>query len=302
LRSAIEGFCGIPVVGSLPRSEELNIAERHLGLKPFSEGIETPKIDSISRYIENHLDLDEILKIAARAWELDRIELPALINPGKQVKMGVIRDRVFSFYYPENLEALERAGAEIVFINSLQDQRLPDIDALYVGGGFPELFLPELEANRSLRKDIAWAIENYLPVYAECAGLMYLCNHIAWQGEVHEMVGVIDAEAELCSKPQGHGYVQIEVTDENPFFPRGLTFWGHEFHHSRLVSAKETKTVFKALRWQGMGGGRDGIVYKNVLATYAHLHALGVPQWAEGFCKLALGHKQKSGVLRGTKI
>ena len=151
LRSAIETYCGIPVVGSLPKREELNIAERHLGLKPFSEAAETSKIESISECIEKYLDLDEILKIAGSAGDLDRVELSALKDPIKQVKIGVIKDRVFSFYYPENLEAMERAGAEIVFINSLLDRRLPDIDALYIGGGFPELFLAGLEANHDLR-------------------------------------------------------------------------------------------------------------------------------------------------------
>ena len=195
-------------------------------------------------------------------------------------------DPVFSFYYPDNLEALSLAGAELVFINSLQ-HRLPEIDGLYLGGGFPEFFLESLEANRELRHDIADAVEDGLPVYAECAGLMYLCQGIRWQGRYHEMVGAIPAEVEIAHHPRGHGYVVAEVTAENPLFPVGLTLRGHEFHHSKLVKAEGLKFAYRMRRGHGIDGKVDGVIYKNVFAAYTHLHALGVPQWAEAFVSLA---------------
>ena len=293
LRSAIKTYCGIPVVGSLAKQDALNITERHLGLKPFPEAIQECTIDNIASYIEKSLNLDEVLSIAQRAGELEEQAIPAPANRAKQVKIGVIKDKVFSFYYPENLEDLESAGAELITINSLQDTRLPDIDALYIGGGFPELFLGELEANVGLRQDIVRAVEDYLPVYAECAGLIYLSQSIAWRTERHDMVGAISATAELFSKPQGHGYVQVEVAEKNPLFPVGSTFWGHEFHHSKLALTGDYKSAYRVLRGQGTGNKKDGIIYKNVLASYTHLHALGVPGWAEGLCRMALNYKNQ---------
>ena len=202
-------------------------------------------------------------------------------------------DRVFTFYYPDNLEALNQAGAELVFIDSLQEPRLPEIDGLYIGGGFPELFLKELEANRSLRQNIAQAIEDGLPVYAECAGLMYLCQGIQWHGQRREMVGVFPSEVEICEKPQGHGYVVTEVTGENPLFPIGLTLRGHEFHYSRLSQLAGLNFAYRLQRGWGIDGKVDAIIYKNVFAAYTHLHALGVPLWAEAFVSLVLGERKR---------
>ena len=201
-------------------------------------------------------------------------------------------DRVFTFYYPENLEALTRARAELVFIDSLHQQRLPEIDGLYIGGGFPELFLEELEANRSLRQNIAQVIEDGLPVYAECAGLMYLCRYIQWHGQRYEMVGVFPSEAEICEKPQGHGYVEAEVNGGNPLFPIGLTLRGHEFHYSRLSQLSGLNFAYRLQRGRGIDGKVDAITYKNVFAAYTHLHASGVPQWAEAFVSLVLRERK----------
>ncbi len=208
---------------------------------------------------------------------------------GSQVriaKIGVILDRAFHFYYPENLQALNRAGAELIFINSLKD-RLPEIDGLYIGGGFPEFFLEELEANRKLHQDIADGIEGGLAVYAECAGLMYLCRSISWKGRSYKMVGSIPADVELSEKPRGHGYVIAEVVEQNPLFPVGLILRGHEFHHSSLLPLHDLACVCRIKRGEGIASHRDGIVYKNLFASYIHLHALGAPEWAEGLVSLA---------------
>jgi cobyrinic acid a,c-diamide synthase len=160
------------------------------------------------------------------------------------------------------------------------------VDGLYIGGGFPEFFLEELEKNWNLRKDIANAVEAGLPVYAECAGLMYLCRTISWKGRSYEMVGVIPSDVQLLKKPQGHGYVVADVVGENAFFPIGLTLRGHEFHHSKLVSPEDLRFVYRMRRGQGVSGNNDGVVYKNVFGSYVHLHALGTPEWATGFVSL----------------
>ncbi len=293
LRTAVEEHCKIPVVGSIPRDQSLNMTQRHLGHIPFPEndGAE-PIIKRICSNLEPRLDLDTILAIAGVPAENNRnIHATDSTEKHESVKIGVIKDRVFNFYYPENLEELNRAGAELVLINSLQD-RLPEVNGLYIGGGFPEFFLEELEANHKLRTDIAKAIEDGLPVYAECAGLMYLCKAINWQGQRHEMVGAISAEIELSKGPQGHGYVETEVSAENPLFPVGMTIRGHEFHHSRLIESDKLEFAYRVKRGHGAGEGVDGIIHKNVFAAYTHLHSLGTPQWAQAFVELVLRERK----------
>lgn len=295
LVAAIERYCDIPVLGSIPSDSSFAINEQHLGLKPYraTEGA-TSIIERIRDSIKVYLDLDRILALARRS-EAQR--LPMTSEPQRKkplAQIGVMLDKAFNFYYPENLEALRQAGAELVFIDSLQDQRLPVVDGLYIGGGFPELFSEELEANRGLRQDIAQAVEDGLPVYAECAGLTYLCQGIRWHGERHEMAGVIPSEVEICQQTQGHGYVVAEVTGENPWLPVGLIVRGHQFHHSHLSNPGGLEFAYRMKRSRENDRKIDGIIYKNLFAAYTHLHALSVPQWAEAFVSLALREHKHS--------
>jgi len=322
LRNAVEQYCGIPVVGSIPKDQGLRIMERHLGLIPSSEsGKAEWLVERIGHKLESQLDLDQILKIARSSkppetpspllkkrktkksplpfGERDRPPARKSLWLGevrgtagtKKVRIGIIRDRAFNFYYPENLEALANEGADLLFIDSFKD-RLPKVDGLYIGGGFPEFFLKELEGNRGLRQDIAEAVEKNLPVYAECAGLMYLCRSISWGNRSYEMVGVIPAKVQLSERPEGHGYVVAEVVRENPLFPVGVILRGHEFHHSSLLPLGDLPCAYRIKRGKGMTGKRDGIVYRNLFASYIHLHALGTPEWAEGFVSLASKRKR----------
>ena len=296
LVNAVECHCGIPVVGAVPGNPELTIAERHLGLTPSAERDQAESVAAtICEIIEKHLDLDAILTIAKGAPGLSipvRDRGPA---PARTARVGVMRDRVFSFYYPENLEALAEAGVEAVPLDVLAEQRLPDLDGLYIGGGFPELYASQLEANSRLRAGIAAAIEKGLPTYAECAGLMYLCQAIRWQGRRYEMVGIIPAEAELSKKPAGHGYVELAVTAENRWFPRERLLRGHEFHHSRIIAAEPVATACAVKRGHGIDGRFDGILYKNLFAAYTHLHALGNPEWARAFAAIASDYGKSKG-------
>ena len=301
LRTAVEQYCGIPVLGSVPKDHNLNITQRHLGIIPHREVQDSTLVTNrICHCLEDHLDLNSILAIARSAECGAVVDIETHAKKPAVVRIGVMYDRVFTFYYPENLEALKQAGADLVFIDSLKDRQLPDIDGLYIGGGFPELFLEELEANISLRQDIAQAIEDGLPVYAECAGLMYLCRGSRWHNQRFEMVGVIPSEVEVCQRPQGHGYVEVEVAGDNPLFPIGLTLRGHEFHYSRLSQSTGLKFAYGMRRGQGIDGKVDAIVYKNVLAAYTHLHASGVPQWAEAFVSLALRERKPQPSFSGS--
>ena len=302
LVEAIEHYCGMPILGAVSRDPGLQIAERHLGLMPIKEGSDTAfKVEKIQRGLEKYLNLDAILAVAlgAHGCHISETHIPK--DKAPQVQLGVLFDRAFTFYYPENLEALQRAGAYLMFIDSLNDRSLPPVDGLYIGGGFPEFFLEELEANNELRQDIAEAIEGGLPVYAECAGLMYLCRGIKWQGKLYEMVGAISGDIEIYQRPQGHGYVSAEVTRENPLLPIGLTIRGHEFHHSKLINANGLMFAYRMRRGHGIDGVGDGIVYKNLFAAYTHLHALGTPQWAEAFVSLALQERKSRPSFSGQK-
>ena len=290
LREAIERYCGLPLLGAIPRDEALVIPDRHLGLVPRGETDHlTSAMAACRRAAEEHIDLDRLLSIARRAAPVNWNDAQSAINPQQSaITIGVLRDRAFSFYYPENLEALENAGAQLRFIDALTDAQLPDIHALYIGGGFPEVFMAELSANQALRHRLHEAIERGLPVYAECGGLMYLSRRIVWNGQSAEMVGALPCDVEMSDRPQGHGYVIAEVVDDNPFLPKGVTLRGHEFHHSRLINVDPAlRTAYALTRGAGLGDKRDGLIYRNVLAGYTHLHAAGAPGWAEALVRRA---------------
>lgn len=302
VRRAIESHCGIPVLGAVPRDEKLTIPDRHLGLIPrMEQDAHLFAITACQEAIERYLDLDSVLEIAHSAPALSvTVHEQNLETPDQRprVKIGVLQDRAFTFYYPENLEALEEAGAEPVFIDAFSDTELPYLDALYIGGGFPEMFMKELSANAALRVTIKEAIENNLPVYAECGGLMYLSQRIRWGEKSAEMVGALPCEIEMTGRPQGHGYVIAQVEAENPFFPTGTVLRGHEFHNSRLiavsvnVSKNSLVTAYRLSRGNGIGESRDGILYRNVLASYTHLHCGGAPSWASGLVRNAEQYRE----------
>ncbi len=303
IRQAVESHCHIPVVGAIPRDENLTIPDRHLGLVPRAEeDAHLPAITACRKAIERYLDLDSILEIARSAPSLpvwDQLQISEISSQFPPVKIGVLRDRAFTFYYPENLEALKEMGADLVFIDAFHDTELPPVDALYMGGGFPEMFMDELSANVSLRASICKAVEQDLPVYAECGGLMYLSQRIVWGERSAEMVGALSCTIEMTGKPQGHGYVIAEVKEQNPFFRPGTVVRGHEFHNSRLVATSAGDngdpalvTAYQLTRGNGLGDGRDGIVYRNVLASYTHLHNGGAPDWASGVVRAAQCYRE----------
>ncbi len=293
LRQAIETYCRIPVLGAIPREAALEIPDRHLGLVPQGEQGQAARVlEACRQAAEKYVDLDGLLQLAASAPQLGGPgaggRSQGLEPDGPRVKIGLFRDRAFSFYYPENLEALEEAGCSLVEIDSLNDPILPGVAGLFIGGGFPEMFMAELSANISLRKAVREAAEAGMPVYAECGGLMYLSGRLAWDGREAEMAGVFPHRIEMSARPQGHGYVAAEVTGPNPFFEPGSRLRGHEFHHSRLVSGMDGfDTAYRLSRGKGIGSGRDGLVYKNVLAAYTHLHAAAAPGWAAAFAARA---------------
>ena len=295
---AIHETCGVPVVGAIPRLRGGDpLPGRHLGLVTVQEhgqlaGVEQRLVEAV----RGSLDLAAIADLARSATDLG--EPPPPIPPvagGEPVVIGILRDSAFTFYYPENLEALEAQGAQLQFISALEDSTLPDIDALYIGGGFPETHGEALSDNRSLLDQIRRAALAGLPVYAECGGMMVLARSIRWQGRSLPMAGVLPMDMVVESRPQGHGYAEVEVDDDNPFFGVGMRFRGHEFHYSRVQGEPDIDTAFAMKRGTGSFPGRDGVVCHNVLASYVHVHARSNPWWASGLVGRARKMKTRSG-------
>ncbi len=286
LRASIEQYCGIPVLGALPRLKCAVFPERHMGLVPPQEhNGACQAVGTAQNLAEKYLDHERLWEIAKGAPSLPatsfRPDYAQQSHP-EPVTIGVIRDAAFQFYYPENFEALIGSGANLLEIDALTAEALPPVDGLYIGGGFPETHAEKLANNQNFRQSLRNAIEAGLPVYAECGGLMYLGEHIIVREQSYPMVGALPFTVLLEKKPQGHGYTVIEVDQPNPYFPVGTKLLGHEFHYSRIIENDVNKLnlVFRLERGHGITGHRDGISYKNVLATYSHTHALATPRWA----------------------
>jgi cobyrinic acid a,c-diamide synthase len=205
------------------------------------------------------------------------------------VRIGLARDQAFGFYYPDDLAAFEAAGAELVPFDTLKDAALPAaLDGLFIGGGFPEVFMAELQANASLRQQIAAAIEAGLPVYAECGGLMYLARSISWQGRTCRMVGAIAGDVTMHDKPVGRGYVTLRASADAPWpglrEQPGFRQRGHEFHYSSLDNlAHDTRFAWQVERGHGVDGQHDGLLHRNVLGSYAHLRNISEQGWVHHF-------------------
>ncbi|MFZ5648736.1 MAG: cobyrinate a,c-diamide synthase [Bacillota bacterium] len=302
LRQAIERYCGIPVLGVIPKGRQFTIPDRHLGLIPAAERDELmSSVEEIGRAAVHLFDMKKVMEVAGSAPPLAlpgderAFHPPRPDNGSEKPVIGLFRDRAFTFYYPENIEALEAAGASLVYIDSLNDRVLPNIDALYIGGGFPEVFAAELEGNDSLRRAVNNSVEAGLPVYAECGGLMYLARNLVWKDRKYRMACCLPFDVVMSDRPQGHGYEVVEVCSDNPFFSPGMVIKCHEFHHSRVenIDEKEVSFAFRVARGWGIDGNRDGAVYKNVLACYSHIHARSCPEWAREMVKRAMEFRER---------
>jgi cobyrinic acid a,c-diamide synthase len=289
LRAVIEHYTDVPVLGALHEDRAIGIAERHLGLIPANEaGAARERIAAIGQAIERQVDLERLLEVTRSDAPLAAPAPHTQAGPAN-LRIGIARDRAFGFYYAGDLEALEAAGAELAFFDALRDARLPPVDALFIGGGFPECFGAELEANAGLRAEIRSRIDGGLPVYAECGGLMYLARSLSWRGKRHAMVGAIPADVAMRERPTGRGYVVLEQTAAHPWrIGPDDEVRAHEFHYSTLENADPGLAyAYRVKRGHGIDGERDGIVLKNVLASYTHLRAAGGCDWPERFVAFA---------------
>jgi len=300
----IEKYCALPVLGAIPKlgGNSTLIPGRHLGLVTPSEfeneqGLRSTLNDIAERYI----DVDRMIQIAEATGPVPGFSPgpPRDAPTSSTATIGYFSDSVFTFYYPENLEALQALGARLVPVSSLEDERMPDVDALYIGGGFPETHAEQLAANRSLMKSVKRAASDGLPVYAECGGLIYLASSLRYGETVYPMTGLLPIDLEMRIKPVGHGYTSLVVDTPNPFYPVGTEIRGHEFHYTGPIGdvAKATSCM-KMNSGVGVGDARDGLTKYNTLACYTHVHADGVKEWASSLVSKAAEYAGRHGTVK----
>ena len=305
LRRSIEHHCQIPVIGAIPNIREDIFPERHMGLVPTPEHIwATESIEKAADIANRYIDLDVLLSISSQ-FAGDSVSLSHADSPdpaaivhavnirGRKPRIGIIKDAAFQFYYPENIDALIEQGAEIRWMSPLSEKSVSNIDALYIGGGFPETHAEVLAQNETFKAQLKQLADNGLPIYAECGGLMYLGKMLKLNDVLYPMAGVLPIVFGFSKKPQGHGYTIVSVEKPNPFFKVGTRIKGHEFHYSKVLEwdGADDELVFTMKRGIGLINGKDGVCRKNVLATYTHIHALGLPVWAKSMISNALSYK-----------
>jgi cobyrinic acid a,c-diamide synthase len=264
-RQMIERSLNVPGIGWIPRKGELEIQSRHLGLHMAGE---SDSLSSAGSIIEQSTDLDSLLS-QARSAPLLPGNAPEIPQAPQKAKIGIARDESFCFYYQDNIDHLIEAGAELVFFSPIRDP-LPDVDGVYLGGGYPELHLPALEASRCT-SDLRNAAARGLPIYAECGGLMYISREIQAE-KTYRMAGILPADAEMTGRIQALGYVKGEVTGTCPLLIPNLTVTGHEFHYSRILPDPDSSYAFTLSRGKGIDSGRDGLVAGNALGSYTHTY------------------------------
>ncbi len=300
LRAALEHYTDVPVLGAIGRGPAMEIPERHLGLVPANEA--TGADDTIARMADTvaaSIDLDSLVGIAGAA--AGPKAAPALAwnraPAGAGIRIGIARDAAFGFYYPDDLEALERAGAVLVPFDTLREAALPAVDGLFIGGGFPETQMAALQSNRTMRASIRTALAAGLPAYAECGGMMYLSQSLTWNGATYDMCGALPGHTVMHGRPQGRGYVVLEETGAGPWpMPPARTgipprFPAHEFHYASLEDLPHDVTfAYRVIRGHGIDGAHDGIVQGNLLASFSHLRDVGGNRWAARFVSFVKQH------------
>lgn len=297
LKDAVGAKCKARVLGYIPRDEEITLAERHLGLLTAEEAVDSEQWSVIRKRLvklsKRFINIDEILKLSSQ-YRIQKLTLPlTTYRSPLTTRIAVALDNAFCFYYQENLDMLEEFGAELVFFSPLKDKKLPEnIDGIYLGGGYPELYAKKLEENKTIRKEIKVFADSGLPIYAECGGLMYLGKGLKdFKGKKYEMIGVFPWVSRMFEKRKSLGYREIKAKDGCPFLKKGQKVRGHEFHYSEIDEPPSAVTRVYSITYnssappfnKGGKAGFEGYLYKNTLASYVHLHFAGNPSFAAGF-------------------
>ncbi|HZR56693.1 MAG TPA: cobyrinate a,c-diamide synthase [Terriglobales bacterium] len=296
LEGAIESGCKTPVLGWLPHESEIVIPERHLGLEyPCEQAGSQDRVEKLSALAEEHLKLDFLLKSIGDMQPARSV--PKQKSISASVRIGVARDQAFSFYYEDNLDLLQEAGAEIVEFSPLKDRGLPaDLDGLYFGGGYPELYAARLSENFEIQEQVRAFAESNRPIYAECGGLIYLSREISMNSDCPDpnrtslvkkycMVGLLPLNIEMAVNLINFGYVDVKFTSDCLLGPKGTMVRGHSFHFSRIASHDATDTAYKASYSLSGEHAVEGYTRGNLLASYIHLHFGAEPALAENLVR-----------------
>ncbi|MDR3223710.1 MAG: Ni-sirohydrochlorin a,c-diamide synthase [Methanobrevibacter sp.] len=281
-KESVETLTNTKVIGGIPRDDKIAIEQRHLGLVPALEKEKIAKsIETWGKIVEEYIDLDSLIDImkafktpkdTGKLWE---------VGNKKPVKIGLAKDDAFNFYYQDNIDALKENNAKIIQFSPLHDEILPDVDGLYVGGGYPEVFRKELEKNSSIRESILKFHNNGNYIYGECGGLIYLSKSI----DKYRMCDIIPFSSTMTSKVQGLSYIICKSKRDNILTEKDEVFKGHEFHYTKLNDVSSGNFAFEIQRGKGIINRNDGLTYKNTLANYLHIHACSCPNFAYNFTK-----------------
>lgn len=295
----LEEELGVRVLGCLGERPSINIPERHLGLLPGEENQSlAAAIAAMGEFVNQEIDLDSLLKLAGEAPDLKGYNTE--VFPPQGLKVGIARDEAFSFYYQDSLDYLQELGAELCFFSPLRDRTIPAVDGLYLGGGFPEMFLQPLGNNRSMIDSIRSADQQGMPILAECGGFMYLTESITdFAGHTWPGAGIIPAQVEMSNRLQALGYVEATATHDSIIACQGDVVRGHEFHYSRLNGVAKEQHAFILRGGMGTDGRADGYLRGNLLASYVHLHLRSNPQAAKYFLAACNRYKSAATVSTG---
>ena len=282
---AVEQYTDLPVLGAIGKSQNMHLSERHLGLIPYAEQDDASScIAAMGRCVAEGVDLPRVLEKADGPQIQASQQVAA--SPDLDLRIGYTRDAAFGFYYADDLEQFAQHGAELIPIDTLHERTLPEVDGLWLGGGFPETHAAPLAANTTLRAELHRRISAGLPTYAECGGLMYLARSLTWQDQTHEMVGLIPGDCVVNKRPQGRGLVELEASNDFPWqgVPAGSLVQAHEFHYSRLENLDPNlRWSWQVKRGVGTTNGKDGLILGNLFANYCHLRHTQRFAWVRYF-------------------
>jgi len=286
-------------LGALGKSSDLMIEERHLGLIPSNESKDvTEFIQRLATRVGQSVDLSQISTIASGVEAIvHKPPKKATVKAAKSdLTIGVAQDEAFGFYYQSDIDEFVRLGARLQYFSIVHDKALPKIDGLFLGGGFPETHMDKISANSRILNDLAKKIDQGLPVYAECGGMMILAKSLYWQGKKVPMANVIKADCVMSAKPCGRGYVRLQPTEVHPWVltKNALEIKAHEFHYSQLEKfTADYEYAYTVVRGTGIKDQQDGLVYKNLLTNYAHLKSSTQFSWIDGFLRFCRGVKAR---------
>lgn len=288
----------LPLLGTMRQQKEIVMPERQLGLLPAAENSDLAKLlQQLGALIEEQVDIDKVLQLAQQAPALEAKELVQVQRFKRQVRLAVARDEAFHFYYEDSLDYLREQGAELLFFSPLRDRALPpDIAGIYIGGGFPEEFLPTLSANQVMKQQLEASYHKGMPIYAECGGLMYLCSSITnLAGQVYHGVGLVPGQVKMGKRLAALGYVRGKTQQPSIFGEAGVELKGHEFHWSTMEDLPGEKSAYQLTGGRGRDGRWEGYVQGNLLASYLHLHFRYNQQVADNYLAACVAYKEKRG-------